>query len=821
MKTGGTHAEGASWRLYPRLLLRRAGFGVELLTDLADGAVAGAAADYRLRADEFEARRGLSLAALRAEVDSAAGSGDRELLRLLSRARGRIGRRRPLDGPLAGCGPAALGYTGAWRAREAAWSTLAGALAAERDGRTAKVRRVLDDERLLDAVLQLAPSFAAEVDRFAAAPPRAGGPTAKDRAFLRRVYLYCQRLGAKNETTSFFGPLVHGEVTAAPEGDAGNGAAGVVTGPETSSGTVETEAFLAFWAVCELAAVLARDPRVARRLPVSWIAACRHDGDSLTLPDGRRVRLTGEQRRVVDLVDGERSVLALARGAGLGTDEVTEVVERLQRAGALRHRPEPPSTAPRPLDWLTARADRYAADTPWPGALRGLAHRAALYAQAEGPVKRRAALEAVESAFSELTGGEARRAGGRMYADRMVVSLDAKGDQGPVRVGAGTAARWERELTPVLDVAARYGELLQSACAELCADLLREAGVGRMPYDELIRRSAAAVAEGRLDGYTARADAFAAEVARVVTDAVRTDGGGPPAAVLTAEELAPLAPARDRARFVSPDLMLEAAGPGGEPEGLVLGELHPYVFAWGSQGLFDHDPEGTRAAFGDRLAPWGGAARLATVIRRRRHKGLVGEWFPGRFVEITAVATDDRSRAVPVTALSVELDGARARLMGPDGELVLYAGEDDHVHLRAFAAPTAVLPPVVVDGMMPRWGVGALIAQRARWWITPADLGPGAGKPSADEVFRAVQGLRVALGLPRYVFAHISGEPKPVGVDLDAPLAVETLAALATASGTERIALTEMRPAPDRLWLRRQGRAVTSEFRLALHREPG
>ncbi|WP_329561918.1 hypothetical protein OG711_31630 [Streptomyces uncialis] len=93
MKTGGTHAEGSSWRLYPRLLLRRAGFGVELLTDLADGAVAGAAADYRLRADEFEARRGLSLAALRAEVDSAAGSGDRELLRLLSRARGRIGRQ--------------------------------------------------------------------------------------------------------------------------------------------------------------------------------------------------------------------------------------------------------------------------------------------------------------------------------------------------------------------------------------------------------------------------------------------------------------------------------------------------------------------------------------------------------------------------------------------------------------------------------------------------------------------------------------------------------------------------------------------------------
>ncbi|MEJ8651928.1 hypothetical protein WKI65_28535 [Streptomyces sp. MS1.AVA.3] len=799
-------AEGG-WRLYPHLLLRRAGFSIDVLMDLADPAVEVAADCYRARVGRLEELREQALASLRDEVDEAAKAQDRHRLRLLSKVRGRVGRRRPLaEADAAVARDATSAYTAALRSEEEAWELLRTALEGERAARTGRVRRALANERVQDALVQLAPSFASEVERWSAAPVRVR-TNAKDRAFLRRAYLYCQRLGAKNETTSFFGPLIHGSVT--PDAEA------IELSAETPSGVVETEAFLAFWAVCALARTMADGP-LAGRFAVSWVPACRYDEDGLTLPDGRRAAVSATQRQMLDLVDGVRTPADIARITGFGDAAVTAQLDRLQRAGAVRCRPEPPSTTPRPLDWLIALADRTAVDTDWPDRLRRLHGLAVLYGEATGPAKRQAALEALETAFHAATGAETRRAAGQMYADRMVVSVDAKGDQGPVRVSTETAAEWERELTPVLEVAAQYGELLQSACAELCADLLREAGVTKMPYDELIRLSQAAVEQGRLAAYTGPADTFAADLTAMVAKACRSGDGRPPRAVLDAAALAAFRSPSVRSRFVSPDVMLESGQ--GERTGLVLGELHPYVFAWGSQGLFDDEQEQTLAAFADHLEPWGGPQQLATVIRRRRHKGLVAEWFPGRFIEITALATEERDRTLAVTDLVVELVDDRARLLSREGELVLYAGEDDHVHLRAFAAPTAVLPPVRLGEVMPRWSVGNLIAQRARWWVTAEELGTAERRPS-DEVFRTVQRLRMRLALPRHVFAHVPGEPKPVGIDLDSPLAVEALAALVTSANTGRLALTEMRPAPDQLWLRRQGRPVTSEFRLALRWE--
>ncbi|MER6714565.1 hypothetical protein [Streptomyces sp. NPDC000877] len=799
--------EEAGWRLYPRLLLRRAGFGIDLLTHLADGEVGAAAAAYRASVGRLEQVREQALADLRRSVGEAAEAGDRERLRLLSKVRGRIGRRQVLRPADAAAGEAISAYMAVGEEEEQRWRALRAALAGEAGARSGRVRRALGDERVRDALVQLAPSFAAEVERWLAAPAPAR-TTAKDRAFLRRAYLYCQRLGAKNETTSFFGPLIHGSVTADADG--------IELSAETPSGVVDTEAFLAFWAVCALGRSMSEDPRLAGRFPVSWIPACRYGAGVLTLPDGRRAAVGADQQRILDLIDGIRTPADLARLTGLDLQEVADGLERLQRAGAVRCRPEPPSTTPRPLDWLIALGDRCAADTEWPARLRRLHGLAIVYGEADGPAKRLDALRAVETAFGESTGAEARRAAGQMYADRLVVSVDAKGDQGPVRVSARTAARWETELAPVLDVAAHYGELLQAGCARMCADLLRESGRDRMPYDELIRLSQTAVAQGRLADYTESAECLTRELTRVVADACRHEDGRPPHAVLAPEVLAPLRSPSQRPRFVSPDLMLEAGA--GHVDGLVLGELHPYVFAWGSQGLFDDEQEGTLAAFRDHLEPWGGPEQIATVIRRRRHKGLVADWFPGRFVEITAVATQDRERTLSVTDLTVELDGEAVRLSGPHGPIVLYAGEDDHVHLRAFAAPTAVLPAVRIGDVMPRWGVGDVIAQRARWEFSADDLGVSERR-STDEVFRGVQRLRARHSLPRYVFAHVMGEPKPVCVDLDSPFAVEVLASLVGAAGTDRFSLTEMRPAPDRLWLRRQGLPVTSEFRLALRWE--
>ena len=70
------------------------------------------------------------------------------------------------------------------------------------------------------------------------------------------------------------------------------------------------------------------------------------------------------------------------------------------------------------------------------------------------------------------------------------------------------------------------------------------------------------------------------------------------------------------------------------------------------------------------------------------------------------------------------------------------------------------------------------------------------------------------LGLPPAIFAKAPGEPKPVCILLDAPQGAEMLARLL--ERPEPIDLSEMRPAPDELWLDagHEG-AVTAEFRLS------
>jgi len=803
-----TADQASEWWMIPRFLLRRAGFGFDLADSLADEAVAQAAARYRSAWRRAEGTREVLLRRVLPEAVAAArAAADRDLLRSLSALRSRVGRRHQVTASLPGADRVvrtAIGtYAESITELAAAASELEGALRAELADRPARLRKSTSPA-VLDAIVQLAPSFYDSLSRWLAAEePR---HTARDRAMARRYYLYVQRLAAKNETTSFFGPLLHGIVDP--------GVVGVRFGPDTAAGVTETTGYLAFWAVVALARQLAADRRVRSRIPVTWIAAARIDGTLLTLPTGRRRRLdpgTASLAAAIQAAPGGISEAGLARAAARPADEISHEITTLERLCAVRRWPEPASTAAQPLTQLRAAADAYAVNTEWPRQISHLSTLLDEYAHADGHVARRAALDRMETAFTGLARTGARRAGGQMYADRMVGYLECAGDLAPVRLGHDAVDRLVSALAPVLDFGACRGEAVRQAFQDLAAGVLRAAGTERMPYAEFTRRTGAAVADGALTLLLAKADEARTRFAVLVRDHLRDDR----VAVLDAADLRTLGSPGPEPRFASPDVLIRQSGTGPH---LVLGEVHPYAFAWGSQALFCPDPAGLLADFSSDLSPWGGPESIATVVRRRAHKGLVSDGFPGRFIEVTAVASTDRGRVLPVTELDVEQAGGRVRLRGRDGEIVLYAGEDDHSHLAAFApAPVLRLPAIRFGDFAPRIVVGDLIAQRACWWI-PADTLSGGGSPA---VFRQLQRLRADLGLPRWVYAHVSGEPKPVCLDLDAPLAVEVLTAMAArVKGTE-VALAEMTPEPDALWLRKQGQATTSELRIALIRSGG
>ena len=342
-------------------------------------------------------------------------------------------------------------------------------------------------------------------------------------------------------------------------------------------------------------------------------------------------------------------------------------------------------------------------------------------------------------------------------------------------------------------------------------DALRDAGARCMPYDEFIRRIGRASANGALDAYLGPVEEFTAALTSLIQS--RLSGSS---CTLEPADLRGLGVPSQLPRFASPDLLIRH---GADGPALVLGEVHPHVFAWGSQELFCPDPEGLRESFSADLSPWGGKATLAAVVHQRRHKGLVTESFPGRFIEVTAVATRSRHRAVAITDLLVEARDDRVALREASGDLVLYAGEDDHPHLMAFAPPPASrFPQVWLGDRAPRITVGRLVAQRAAWRLNGEELTGGRARDGMAS-FSAVQRVRALRGLPRWVYAHVPGEPKPLCVDLDSPLAAEALASVVCAGAPGPVTVREMLPEPEALWLRRGGQSVTSELRLAMVRK--
>ena len=113
------------------------------------------------------------------------------------------------------------------------------------------------------------------------------------------------------------------------------------------------------------------------------------------------------------------------------------------------------------------------------------------------------------------------------------------------------------------------------------------------------------------------------------------------------------------------------------------------------------------------------------------------------------------------------------------------------------------------DKVGPRITVGRTVLRRASWQARvaarPADAS-GIAAWAAD------------LGLPRRVFCHCAGEPKPVYIDFHSRALTYNLhRMLNRAAGAEPEALVrfnEMLPAPDECWLEHDGDQYTSELRI-------
>lgn len=633
-----------------------------------------------------------------------------------------------------------------------------------------------------------------------AAMAGAGG----DRRLSRRnerervVARYAQRYATKNESIGFFGPVAWGTF-GGERALHWHGTTGI------RSSTVSFEV----WAIAELAEAWARDPEIRPHTPVRLNPSCSVDGLRVQRPRRAPVELPAAVIAAACSGTTHAELLEIAGSEALAELVAAEVLlvgfpipfdehpERHLRAQVQAI--ADPAVAER----LHGHLDRLDAARDWVAKVARDPHR-------------------VPDAIAELgaavvaAGGTATRAIGKHGLGRTAVYLDCRRDL-DVAVGAGPLAELAGPLGILLDTA----DWLAAEVAGAVEDGLRER------WREL-RRDHEVVSLARL--LTAATDllvpgnATAAAVAEDFrlrwAEVLPTAGEGPvrlSSARVRAlvDVLFPRATPRwAAARHHTPDLML-AAGPRG-PQ-WVLGELHVALNTVESR-LFATQcdwrgelVEATKTDFaGGRLVPLYPPRGVANNSRTYPPPALDP---PGGFDYWSY--TDDSGHehghgSTSATVIEVrELDGELVGVAhGRAARVLEYLGE----FLTAVVVNLFTLRPR--SPHLPRVLIDDVVVCRESWTFPAAEIPLPSSRPS-DYSYQCLRDWARQRGLPRRVFVHVPGEPKPVYADFAAPALLDNLARMIRPLADHPVSFIEMLPGPESLWLTDdRGRPHTTEFRV-------
>jgi Lantibiotic dehydratase, N terminus len=611
-----------------------------------------------------------------------------------------------------------------------------------------------------------------------------GRPVTEDRSSVRRaerqLYTYVQRLCAKNETTSTFGPMGYGQC------DDGSGL-------RVSAVPTPRIVALSRWTLEEIARCVAREPELRHDIP--W-----HANLLATQPrglDDRSVQLLDELREAPGAVTqlgarlGLESAEVVARlrplvAAGLGWRGLLFPAERISGAEGLRDailRLPPGQARDRwrdELDALMTLCDQFRDS--------GAAGRSRLLAE-------------MERRFTEATGVPARRRAGQVYADRLMLFEEAAS---PFRIAIGRdiAEAIERIVSPALELGLAAGRREQAAYRQAMTKLVEDAG-GSLPFTEYAEKGAIQVPAG---------SGFAEATRLRIAAGPQSEGTVAPDA---------LGPANPDEAYALPDLCLRAPGPAavtGLPE-IVVARMHHHLLLPGWLTTFHDAPAAIEAQVSGWLATGFGQRTLA-LATSRRNKGFY-RW-PGRRMLVAPV--DHEGRPGGESARDARV------VVTADGELTLLDGQGRPAFLYPMLADLTGYPPIaaltpglvshpaveVAEGIPARVLVGKAVLQRRRWEL---DLSALAEASSPWESFIALRRIALDAGLPRFCFLRVGSERKPYCIDTGSHFAADLVSYLARRDPRARA--EEMLPGPDELWLQDERGHYTSELRVQFLRLPG
>jgi hypothetical protein len=777
-----------------------AGVPFEPLEQLATAATAAAARDLLVRQEEW--------AAAISEVDEALRSRrhglTREQFRVWHKAV-RTGVMSEIDNP----GPGLF----------AAAHTRAGELSLALKRFEQEFVRELENSRraLYRGSSEILPSYLA----FAAEGPRellaslpsndkdlAQPRTKKIRARERHLLLYLQRVCAKNDTLSEFGPTSWGKIDP--------GLNGIQLAPEP--GITEREVFLERWAAHGAAGALNADPDVRFEL------APRLAPDGRLIGDAFFFAATEES---CSLDSNTAEVLRCCNGKiaahSLGVE--MKLLEHLAEKGMIRWEVQVPAMQPRAFDILVSDIVQWRPGPTrdrWLPKLEPIASLPKKFRVAQSAEDRVQIMNEAGSRLEQL--GAHHAASNRfLYAATNPICEECFRESRFV-IGKDLIDEVSNDAAPWIDLWRDCYAYVGGRVAATLRQTLEGAERTAMPFPAFLRLCEQAKLPLTGPGLVAPAHLAFQEIKAAFRKIMQIHADKPEYE-MTADDCHFVRKnfqyeKFDEYTYPSADLQLAVKSTDAVGRGeyqWILAELHPPV-ALLHHGLYWSCPD--KASF---------ARGLASTLF-----GKPSFYFGFLAADFTATTTVRYLDALPDLTWFVapQRSSPEWRTVAPaDTEVFVDERSGDvclrNIHdreylgsfARAWVIPLGFHPfQFGMSPHMPRLRCGKVIVQRRAWTITLEELGPGDFTGVSRALVLAVERLRAKRELPRYVYIRPTEQAlrrsgaegrdkdtKPVFVDLESYLFLEIFHRWLTKAG--ELEVTEMLPAPeDLLWQEKDGR---------------
>ncbi len=662
-------------------------------------------------------------------------------------------------------------------------------------------------------------------------------PNKKTRQREELLASYMQRYGVKNDSIGFFGPIGWGKISDKPE---------AITVQPGADLLAARTVYFEDWCITTLAESLAQEalqPWFVPR-PIPYL---RLEGSVLHLPMGGVVQLSERETAVLTACDGQKTTRELAQEIVGEPDtdiqneaEVYDLLQKLLDDRRIVWSLEISTENAFPeknLRQLLPRIDDPAIRQKLSQALDELeAARDAVAAAAGDADKLDRALNALNTTFTRLTGAQANRRSGKVYAGRTLVYEDCRRD---VTIEIGDDLLHELEtpfkllLTSIrwytFNAIKLYQTALRKAFREALTQFPEKAeaktvdlatfwlwvqplffGDGPLPTDSL-----QALFQKKWDSVLA------------LPDGERHVSFDSAALQSRVQALFPAPRACWQiSQHHTPDVMLAASSVDAIQRGdytAVLGEFHIGTNGLAGSCFFNQHPAPDKLAQ-NFYADWPQARVIPLASGGKMEQTSRTQFVVSAPHDVQIVFSHDQ---VPQPQLKWLL--SQELVVEEVGTHLIVRTRDGRYHFDIIDVFALYINAIILNHFQitsqrsytPRISIDKLVVQRESWRF-PANSMPFAFKTEPTRQFLEARQWRQQQGMPRFIFVKAPIEPKPIYVDFASPIYVRLFAKLIRQTvqselDNPQIVISEMYPAHDELWMAdAAGQRYTSELRLVV-----